>query len=51
MIKDAKNKMQIGDTDKAEVGTPYFFPDYGITVYASSQEEALQKVQLLQNNK
>lgn len=51
MIKDAKNKMQTANTDKAEIGTAYFFPEMGVTVYANSQEEALKKVQELKDNK
>lgn len=53
MIKEApQNKMQKGDTDKAvDILTDFFFPEYSITIKASSQEEAESKLQEIIKNK
>lgn len=48
MIKESTNKIM----NKEEVKTKdYFFPDYGVTVSASSQEEAEQKLSEIINKK
>lgn len=50
MIKEAQNKMQVAEKQKDIVTeTAYYFPEYSITVYATSQEEALKKLQELIN--
>ncbi len=47
-IDKAQNKM----IEKKDVKTKdFFFPDYGITVSASTQEEAEQKLSEIINNK
>lgn len=46
MIEKADNKMMTGkDIKNKDISTPYFFPEHGITVDASSTEEAEQKLQ------
>lgn len=47
MIEKADNKMMTGKEIKnKEVQTePYLFPEHGVTVEASSQEEAHKKLQ------
>lgn len=47
MIDKADNKMMTGkDIKNKTVQTePYLFPEHGVTVEASSQEEAHQKLQ------
>lgn len=51
MIKDAQNKMQNNDSDK-NVSEEFFFPEQGITVSASSKQEADKKLEdILKANK
>jgi len=49
MIKEAKNKLQKNEAEKAAI--KYTFPDHGIVVEATSLEEANQKLKNLLNNK
>lgn len=57
MIKDAKNKMQLNDTDKSIVSDfsfiegEFFFPEHGVTIIAASLEEATAKLQEIINKK
>lgn len=44
MEKAPSNKMQGNDTDKDVKGIEYFYPDYGVTITATSQEEANAKL-------
>lgn len=51
MIKDAQNKMQNNDSDKS-VLEEFLFPEHGITVSASSKQEADRKLsEILKVNK
>ena len=46
MIKGAKNKMIVESENKGvENSQEYFFPNYQVTVKASSQEEATAKAE------
>jgi hypothetical protein len=58
MIDKSQNKMQTRDGAKENVGadlatgkdeTPYYFPEHGISIVASSQAEALEKLGSLIN--
>lgn len=53
MLKDeAQNKMMSNkDIKNKDVLTTYFFPEHGITVEASSTEEAEQKLQVILSKK
>ena len=48
MIKESTNKIMKSEEVKTK---DYFFPDYQITVSASSQEEAEQKLSAIINKK
>jgi hypothetical protein len=50
MLKD-ENKMITGKEKFVQNKELYFFPDHGVTVEASSQEEAYQELQALINKK
>lgn len=49
MIQEADNKMMTSKDikNKGVTTDAYFFPEHGITVEASSQEEALKKLQVI----
>jgi len=39
------------DVENGEEGEPYFFPEHQITIYATSQEQALKKLAAMQDKK
>lgn len=54
MLKDSKNKMMSSDDKEVKnkgVDEPYFFPEHGITVQATSQEEAQEKLLVILEDK
>jgi hypothetical protein len=50
MIKDTQNKM-INESENKEVSTlqDYVFPDHGVTVQATSHDEAVKKLEEIIN--
>lgn len=52
MINDASNKqITKADNKVVPVETPFYFPEYDVTIMAVSQAEALEKLKKIINNK
>ena len=52
MLENSKNKMMTGKEIKNKgVEEPYLFPEHGITIVASSQEEANEKLLIILKDK